>query len=283
MEILDPAADVRNVFLSPHFDDIALSCGGTVAAIRNAGRRAEILVIFGAEAPLELSGFARAMIDDWGMEPGGATTARTAEEAEAARRMGARVTVLDFADAIYRGDRYLADDQLMGQVHPDELGLAEEICSAVIAVTADGRDGDAGGNERATRWFAPAAIGDHVDHQHIYGVGRLLARAGADVWFYEDLPYALRPERMTSRAGTLRADGLEPLGRCDVTATWTDKIAAVAAYPSQLQPTFGWAVDGPVTIAAVEQLLRRTASDEVGGPAGELVERSWRRVGRSGQ
>ena len=37
----------RHLFLSPHYDDIALSCGGTAALLARAGRDPEVALIFG--------------------------------------------------------------------------------------------------------------------------------------------------------------------------------------------------------------------------------------------
>src|SRR5262252_6924938 len=42
------------LFLSPHYDDVALSCGGTVAQTADAGTHALIVTIFGGEAATAL-------------------------------------------------------------------------------------------------------------------------------------------------------------------------------------------------------------------------------------
>src|SRR5687768_4772628 len=117
----------RHVFLSPHYDDIALSCGGTAALLAQFGRQPEVALIFGdhpdPDAPL--TAFAQAMHNQWGLDAAQVITGRRAEEATAGRVLGTRAVFLPFRDAIYRGERYLGDDQLFGEPAADELDLAE--------------------------------------------------------------------------------------------------------------------------------------------------------------
>ncbi|MEZ4497719.1 MAG: hypothetical protein R2845_13310 [Thermomicrobiales bacterium] len=42
-------APERHIFLSPHYDDIALSAGGTAALVASAGKQADIALVFGSE------------------------------------------------------------------------------------------------------------------------------------------------------------------------------------------------------------------------------------------
>src|SRR5687768_8757481 len=96
------------IFLSPHFDDIPLSCGGMAARLARSGARCVGLVVFAAPAPSDspLSAFAQGLHAQW--ESANGTTVATInevrreEERQAMRLLGLQPIWLDFADAPYR-------------------------------------------------------------------------------------------------------------------------------------------------------------------------------------
>lgn len=257
----------RAVFLAPHYDDVALSCGGTVAALADAGARPLIVTIFGGEPAGEgLTDFARWQHGRWGTVAGADTLAlRRAEDRAAAAILGADTRRLDHFDAIYRGDRYRSDAALFGPLAPDELPLAGRIAAEILALP---ELADAAG----ATLYVPLALGNHVDHQLVYAAGRRLAAraAGHDpgrrVLAYEDFPYAAQdpaalPERLAAVAGEVGAT--EPAG---IGATLARRIAAIGAYRSQLPVIFRFTDDWPAAVAAYAR--RAGAGDE---PA----ERFW--------
>jgi LmbE family N-acetylglucosaminyl deacetylase len=257
------AAPTRHLFLSPHYDDIALSCGGSAALLARAGRLPEVALIFGdhPDPTLPLTTFAETMHRGWGLDAAQVIARRRAEEAAAGAILGTRAVFLPFRDAIYRGERYLSDDDLFGEVSADEANLPDEIVGSL------GLDDEAAAT---TRVYAPLAIGRHVDHQQAFAAGVKLATTGWDVWFYEDLPYALNPG---AAEGRIAATGvaLEPAAIVDVSAVWDDKIAAIMAYPSQLATIFAY-VDSGSSREAIDAVLRAYAA-KIGG--GVPAERFW--------
>ncbi len=51
---------MTHVFVAPHPDDVALSCGGLVASLRELGQNVTIITVFsGTEGPAELTGYQR--------------------------------------------------------------------------------------------------------------------------------------------------------------------------------------------------------------------------------
>jgi LmbE family N-acetylglucosaminyl deacetylase len=258
------AGPERHLFLSPHYDDIALSCGGTAALLARAGRRPEVALIFGAEpdpaAPL--TSFAQSMHRDWGMDARQVIAGRRAEEAAAGGILGTTDLFLPFWDAIYRGERYTSNELLFGTPAVDEDGLPGEIVDA-LRLPDEGR--------ASTRLYAPLGVGRHVDHQQVFRAGAALARGGWEVWFFEDLSYALnagaREERLAATG-----EALKPVGLVDVTGVWQAKLEAIMAYPSQLATVFGY-VDSGSTREEIDTVMRRYA-EEVGG--GTAAERFWR-------
>jgi LmbE family N-acetylglucosaminyl deacetylase len=258
-----------HVYLSPHFDDVPLSVGGFAAAQSAAGDRGRCITVFSAPlAPGEqLSEYALRMHTRWGdPDPAAINRVRRAEEAAATGLLGLDLTLLDYPDAIYRGDHYLSNGQLMGTPHPDEVAdlparLALDLTTLLGAPTP------------ATTIYAPLGLGQHVDHQLLFLAARQLAAAGWTVLHYEDYPYAAKPTAHLARFAAL---GLAPDGQpatpeyYDIEATLDSKIAAIAAYASQLSSLFD-----PVAEMA-QQVRTYAATVAAAGGSGEYAERFWR-------
>jgi LmbE family N-acetylglucosaminyl deacetylase len=262
-QLLSGAA--RHLFLSPHYDDIALSAGATVARLADLGLQPEIVIVFGAEPDPEqaLSPFAEAMHAGWGLSTGAVVASRQAEEAAAAAILGASTRVLPFRDAIYRGHRYLSDDDLFGHLSPEENALPDDI----IAALSLGNQADP-----EVRVYAPLAIGRHVDHQLVHRAAARLGARGWNVWFYEDTPYALKPGALEQRLAEIGADAVEPVASVPAAAGWERKLDAILSYPSQLETVFrqyvGVGTSREEIGAALAAFARETGSDAV-------AERFW--------
>src|SRR3954447_23202548 len=203
----------RHLFLSPHYDDVPLSAGATVRLLADRGLAPETLVVFGSEPDptRPLSEFARAMHERWVLTANEVIASRQAEEGAAATVLGARSRVLPFRDAIYRGNYYLSDDDLFGSPAPEEATLP-----AAIAASLDLGDSP----DETTRIYAPLGVGKHVDHQIVHLAAQELAIRGWDVWFYEDIPYALNPMALGARLAEVRAIApLEPVAHVPAQST----------------------------------------------------------------
>ena len=257
----------RHLFLSPHYDDVPLSAGATVRLLADSGLSPETLIVFGSEpdhaAPL--SAFAEAMHQGWGVSATDVIACRRAEEDAAAAVLGSRSSVLPFRDAIYRGDSYLSDDDLFGTPAEAEAFLAE-----AIVTTLDPGDRP----DPAARFYAPLAVGRHVDHQIAFQAGQILANRGWDVWFYEDVPYALKPDALDTRLAEIAVDTkIEAGAIIDAGPGWERKIDAILRYPSQLGTVFREYVGVGTSRAEIDAALRAYAT-RVGD--GVLRERFWR-------
>ncbi len=59
-------ARVDRLYLSPHLDDVALSCGGSIAKDREAGLRVLVVSVFSGQPDLdELGPVARGLHEQW--------------------------------------------------------------------------------------------------------------------------------------------------------------------------------------------------------------------------
>ena len=249
------AIAATHCFLAPHYDDVALSCGGTVALLAGQGARPLVVTVFGGDprdAPL--TGFARWQHERWGTGAGDTIATREAEERAAAAILGCVTTALPYLDAIYRGDQYLSDDALFGPVAPADAPLIAQIAADMYALLAPGGT-----------LYVPLAAGNHVDHQLVYIVGRQLAAGGVRVLAYEDCPYGLigtaLAERLAAVAGELGAPDVRPVG-----AALATRLAAIDAYQSQLPTIFRFFADWRAAIT--------DAAQAIGGAAGP-AERFW--------
>lgn len=258
-------APQRHIFLSPHYDDIALSAGGVAALLSANGRTPEIALIFGdhPDPNVPLTQFASDMHRDWGMSAEQVIAGRRHEESVASLTLGSCDRYLPFRDAIYRGDQYTSDPELFGTPKDGDAGVPAQIRAALPI-----SDNDRG----HLRVYAPLAVGHHVDHQLAFQTGLDMANDGWEVWFYEDLPYSLKPENAARRHPELTARGLAPAVVIDVTSAWPKKIDAIMAYPSQLPTIFEQYVGVGSTREAIDEAMS-TYARSVGD--GTRAEEYW--------
>jgi LmbE family N-acetylglucosaminyl deacetylase len=258
-------APETHLFISPHYDDIALSCGGTAALVSESGKDGVIALLFGdhPDPDQPMTPFADQMHGQWGMTADQVIAGRRAEETESSRILGLRDVFLPFKDAIYRGDNYLNDNELFGTPKGSDFDLPERVMAALA------REGF---ESAGTRVYAPLGSGFHVDHQLGFQTGVLLDRAGWEVWFYEDLPYSLLEGRLSDRADRA-GEPLEVAALVDVSSVWTKKIDAIMAYPSQLKVIFEQYVGAGSSREAIDGVMS-AYSKEAGN--GRNAERFWR-------
>jgi LmbE family N-acetylglucosaminyl deacetylase len=263
-ELTQPA---RHLFLSPHYDDIPLSAGATVRQLADHGRKPETLIVFGSEPDRsqELSAFAQAMHEAWGLSAEEVIASRQAEETAAAAVLGAETRILPFRDAIYRGHVYLSDDDLFGSPAAGEASLPSEIVSSLALGDIPDLD---------TRFYAPLGVGKHVDHQIVHQAAKALATRGWDVWFYEDIPYALKPAALENRLSDVAAiSAFAQVALVPAQSGWDQKIDAILRYPSQLETVFRNYVGVGTSREEINEALISYAA---GVGEGIVAERFWK-------
>jgi LmbE family N-acetylglucosaminyl deacetylase len=255
-----PPAPRYALFLQPHYDDVALSCGATAAAWSAAGCAPHIVTVFASELVHAMVGelaarkHARWQLDD----PDAVHAQRREEDGRAAAVLGCTIRWLGLPDAIYRGDRYPDDGALYGAVHPDEFALATHLAEELLQLP-EWRPG--------TQLFVPLGIGDHVDHQLAFEAGRQLAARGVEVWAYEDLPYAIHTPAAREQRLARLAGAVDEAERVSVAGTLERKLSAVGAYGSQLPVIFRFAADYRAALAGHARAV---------GAGGAPAERYWR-------
>ncbi len=215
------------IFLSPHLDDVALSCGGLVWELTGGGDRVAVWTLFAGDPPDDrLSAFAGSLHDRWALGRQ-APALRRAEDRKASEILRAIPRHFSFPDCIYR--RALADGRplydserrIFGPVAEEESGLIQKLADLL-----------AGELPQSARLVAPLTIGGHVDHRITRAAAENLGR---DLYYYADFPYViLKGDGETgglSPPATARLESIQFEVSTEGLAAWQD---AVAAYGSQI-------------------------------------------------
>lgn len=216
---------MRWIYISPHFDDTVLSCGGLIFEQTRQGIPAEIWTIFaGNPPPGPLSTFAQVTHAMWGTNGGEETVAlRKHEDQTAANLVGAKFTHFDFPDCIYRrspAGEYLYPESVFISPHPLDRKLPNRIARALKP-----------GLLPEDVVVCPLTLGGHVDH--------VLARRAAEqldrpLHYYADIPYLLNDPETLAPAIPAMQDELFDISEEGLHA-W---LAGVAAYKSQISSLY---------------------------------------------
>jgi LmbE family N-acetylglucosaminyl deacetylase len=261
IEDLDRArSDYRHVYLSPHLDDAALSCGGRIMGQIDGGQPALVVTFCTASPPAEgpFSALAQRFHADWGLPPEQVVAGRLAEDQQAMQVLGCDYHWADMLDAIYRyPEAYDSRESLFGAPAPDDPLFA----------TLRRFLGELRARFPQATFYAPLGVGSHVDHLVTFAAVR--ETLGNSVWFYEDIHYVLQPGALEQRLDAIEG---APTYECVAIddATLGRKITAIHAYASQLSELFGSA-------QKMEPAVKDYAH-KVSPQGAEFGERVWRFV-----
>lgn len=264
-----------HLYLSPHFDDVILSCGGQIFRHTGVGDTVLVVTITAADPPAGLrSETVESLHRRWADSLGGAAPAamvaqRRAEDLAAVAVLRADAHHLPFLDCIYRpgadgAPLYPGPTDMFGAPNPADEATVE----ALAATMADLPD--------AGRVYAPLGVGGHIDH----GIARRAAeRAFEEVAYYEDYPYTMTPGALEAVLPLpARGDWLSEIVWL-TEAALEAKVESVSAYRSQLSSFFTGHEDlaaklreeGLRVLREARSAGEKTPTWAVGG------ERLWRR------
>ncbi len=183
--------------------------------------------------------------------PEGPVAVRREEDLAACARLGAAALHFGLPEAVYRQDEaghhfYASEEAIFGPIHPDDEPIVGALTDALREVGLSG-----------AHLCAPLALGGHVDHRILRAAAEAL---GAPLWYYRDLPYAMRGGEVPH--GLRYPRGVElirPLEEEDV-AAW---IEAAACYLSQRSTFWG---DAQSLVADLTAFLARERRNPHSGP-----------------
>jgi LmbE family N-acetylglucosaminyl deacetylase len=243
------------IYLSPHLDDVALSCGGQVWQRTAAGQRILVVTTMAGDPPSgALSSFAQLLHTRWELAAD-AVAARRAEDIAACQTMGAEWRHGPLPDCIYRRDDHSGEP-----LYPDVTAIFTDVHPADQAVRR-ALTGWLRQLPPAKEWVVPLTVGQHVDHQ----LTRQAAAAAAccPIVYYEDYPYVQKPGALEMVLDPAAA--WQPVVIALDQAALQARFAAVAAFVSQVGSFF-------VDQADLERQIGNYAAG-VGG------ERLWQQTG----
>jgi LmbE family N-acetylglucosaminyl deacetylase len=216
---------MRWIYLSPHFDDAVLSCGGLIHQQTRQGLPVEIWTICAGDAPAgPLSMLALACHRDWGTSSAEETiTMRRLEDQDAAAVVGADTVHFGIPDCIYRQSptgELMYQEDVFCCPHPAEKGLDAEIAAALNSEL-----------KAEDIVVSPLALGAHVDHQLVRRAAELLERP---LFYYADIPYLFQHADTLPILSKGLDEKVHPVAEENLSA-WMDGIAA---YKSQMVMLF---------------------------------------------
>jgi len=176
----------RALAFSPHLDDAAFSCGGTLARLARMGWTVTVCTAFTQSVPRP-TGFALACQLDKGLGPEVDYMAlRRAEDTAACALLGAQPRWLDLPEAPHRG--YGDARALFAPPQPADT-IAAPLTRALISMLDAGPD----------LVLAPQAVGGHVDHVVLVRALRAVLPPDLPVLWWTDYPYSAKPHSHPAR------------------------------------------------------------------------------------
>lgn len=254
-----------HLFLSPHFDDAVLSCGGQIAQLTAQGHTVVVYTVMAGRPPRDLpdSPILRDLHDRW-KAVGDPVVARRYEDMNAVRMLGAVARHDTISDCVYRirygpgGVRqalYPTEESLWGPVHPADTAVL--LLSAAL-LPYDG----------VHVLHVPLGAGGHVDHRLVRDWGRRLARIYPDltVLYYEEYPYNTDSAAVQTALAAFAPEVLTPRDHLLSESALRVKIAAIGCYKSQISTFWQDTVD----------MARAVREDALRAGGGQPAEREWR-------
>jgi LmbE family N-acetylglucosaminyl deacetylase len=191
---LDTVDSIRSsydhIYLSPHMDDAALSCGGRMAMQAACGEKVLVVTVF--------SGIDenKAAPERSLLSPAGLEVLRREDDA-ALERLGVDHLRLDRRDGVFRQPFPLMRYGLHRRAADRSAPLTDAVRTDVerICLAAHCR-----------HIYVPLGIGQHIDHHLAFLIGTDLGRNSInplDVRFYEEIPYVFIPHALNRRFRTL--------------------------------------------------------------------------------
>lgn len=227
------------LYVSPHLDDAALSCGGRISRDIASGDDVLVLNIFTADPPEEgLSPLAARYHGEWS-NGSSSYQVRRQEDVAAMRALRCRYINAGLLDAIYRrgddGEVYQSNLELFAKSTPAwDFTVREQIRTTLARMFQ---------SRHWTTVYAPLGVGGNVDHIQVRDALLSLRKdiPNTEIMLYEEIPYVLGRYPWPEYDSTEEALKRSPLSlEADVASvSLDDKKLAIDAYTSQLQGLFG--------------------------------------------
>ena len=231
------------LYLSPHFDDAALSCGGSIHQQGRTGHSVLVTTLFGGPPPqdMPLSPLALKLHENTCGKESRVTEIRQQEDSKAMTALKATGHCFHFPCCTYRGRAkqeewfYSELKAMYGEIHPEDKKILNRLCQDVEELVH---------KIEPRIIYAPLGIGNHIDHQLTHAVAVQLASSGKTVAYYEDYPYAdkvhnfsfleHKPYSLQDAEQRMKEQGWTAQATSLTDADLNARIESIWAYRSQL-------------------------------------------------
>jgi LmbE family N-acetylglucosaminyl deacetylase len=218
LDLPEVLAGASVLAISPHPDDIALSCGGLIRHLLALPVELTLVTLFTRSLYAPLA-------DGKALQADEVRKLRQAEDEEYARRVNARHLTLNLDDVSVRY-HYDDDEWMVAQPHIEPI--FEDLVEQLQGVIAAGN---------YTTILCPVGIGINRDHYLTREALHKIDVRHLNMLYYEDLPYGSRvggPMVVRALAQDILKDALEV--EIDITASIQQKIEDIQIYRSQIYP-----------------------------------------------
>lgn len=246
------------IYISPHFDDVAFSCSGTLCSHKAHGFDALVVTLFAGDAQPPFSPFAQSCHQLWQIPEGVLPyQVRRAEDEKAMEALGVDYVWLNWPELIYR-DPDLSDfrdisgynaDLRSDSIFPKLRQWFVDLCAMYTGATI----------------VVPLSVGGHRDHRLIFQV-TLDVLNHAKLLFFEDFPYAAYLPEETMEL--VRSYNLVPL-EVDISDCLEQRIDVASFYQSQHSMLF-------YPPSSFREMIKEYAHKADMGTPERFVERYWR-------
>jgi LmbE family N-acetylglucosaminyl deacetylase len=220
------------IYISPHLDDVALSCGGLVWEQAQAGDPVSIWSICAGDPPEgSLSNFARSLHARWGTDRE-AIAKRREEDINSCEKLGAAYRHFDIPDCIYRRTAtsseshpkhlYTTEESLFGPIHPADTALIETLGDEISKTIPP-----------ESEIVCPLSLGNHVDHCLVRAS---VERTRRDLWYYADYPYVLQNSLVLEELAEANWERVLWVVSPEGLSAWKESIAAHQSQISTFWP-----------------------------------------------
>jgi LmbE family N-acetylglucosaminyl deacetylase len=214
------------IYISPHLDDVPLSCSGTICQQKTQGHNILVVTVFAGDPQLPFSPFAQAFHRVWQAPEANPYQVRKVEERNAMAVLDVDYVWLDWLELLYRDPELSDPSELFCEpdertVHPQDAPLFATLCNWLA---------DLRSTYPRAHIVVPLSLGGHRDHRLIFQAS-LVALDHNHLLFFEDFPYVTyQAEDLTELAQLYHLTPLE----VDISECLEQRITASECYASQL-------------------------------------------------
>ncbi len=249
------------IYISPHLDDVPLSCSGAICRQHTEGLNVLVVTLFAGEPQPPFSPFVQSVHRSWHAPEERPYQVRKEEERAAMALLGTDYAWLDWFEILYRDPELAEANDFFWEPGTPVVSSRD----AAFFTTLCAWFADAALAYPGAQFVVPLGLGMHRDHQFVFQAA--LKTLDRDrVLFFEDFPYATwySKEELTEYVKPYTMSFSE----VDISACLEQRIAASEVYQSQIPTLFFMA-------ASFAELIRMYTLEA--GQQQHPVERYWSR------